>query len=389
MARIRSIHPGIFTDEAFVSVSVHARLLFIGVWCEADDQGIFEWRPLTLRMRIFPTDTVDIAAVLAELASLDMVRSFTADGRQYGAVRNFCLYQRPKFFKALFPLPAQIAPFVAASGKAQSGPLNHSRDLTAADRKRRQRQRERGQQEVVTCSAVTSTVTDRDIRDISPPPGEQVQSHGSSVTSHGSSVTEHEKSRVNRDELSRDREMSRLMERRGEERDKSLLGDSDICHVGKPIRTKPARKAKNEDFERFRAAYPKRDGTDPKEPARKRFEVAVKGGADPEMIIAGAKAFAAAERKRNNVGSRFIPHSSSWLNRRGWEDHQAQPSASPAAEAESWRIPVDSWRRDPSTWNSHAWGPAPGELGCKVPPSLLVGFASTSPGQRQSATGRH
>ncbi|WP_293796701.1 hypothetical protein [uncultured Bosea sp.] len=140
----------------------------------------------------------------------------------------------------------------------------------------------------------------------------------------------------------------------------------------KPIATKPARKATNEDFERFRAAYPRRDGTDPKEPARKRFEAAVKSGANPELIIAGAKAFAAAEQKRGNVGSRFIPHGSVWLNRRGWEDHQAPPPAKFAAETESWRMPVESWCRDPSTWNSHAWGPAPGEPGCKVPEGLLT-----------------
>ena len=163
-----------------------------------------------------------------------------------------------------------------------------------------------------------------------------------------------------------------------EERDDRWNGraptQTDAAHLEKPLATKPARKATNEDFERFRAAYPKRDGTDPKEPARKRFEAAVKSGADPERIIAGAKAFAAAEQKRGNVSTRFIPHSSSWLNRRGWEDHQAQPSVSRAAEAESWRMPVESWHRDRSTWNSHAWGPPPGEPGCKVPQSVLAGL---------------
>ena len=32
MARIRSIHPGIWTDEAFVELSALARLLYIGLW---------------------------------------------------------------------------------------------------------------------------------------------------------------------------------------------------------------------------------------------------------------------------------------------------------------------------------------------------------------------
>jgi hypothetical protein len=32
MPRIRSVHPGLFTDEAFVTVSMAARVLLIGVW---------------------------------------------------------------------------------------------------------------------------------------------------------------------------------------------------------------------------------------------------------------------------------------------------------------------------------------------------------------------
>lgn len=153
----------------------------------------------------------------------------------------------------------------------------------------------------------------------------------------------------------------------------SLLSDRTMAMAGE----RPARKAKNDDFERFRAAYPKRDGTDPKEPARKKFEAMVKSGINPDLIIAGAEVFAAAEQKRGNIGSRFIPHSATWLNKRQWEDHQPQRETSAASEAESWRIPVENWRRDPSTWASHAWGPAPGEPGCQVPKSLLTNLAQS------------
>src|SRR4051794_19179480 len=38
-ARIRSIHPRLFTDEAFVSCLPLARLLLLGIWTEADDHG--------------------------------------------------------------------------------------------------------------------------------------------------------------------------------------------------------------------------------------------------------------------------------------------------------------------------------------------------------------
>jgi len=96
MGRIRSIHPGLFTDEAFVSLSPSARLLLIGIWGEADDAGVFEWKPVTLKMRLFPADNVDVLALLGELESVNCVQKFEHEGRHFGAVRNFGKYQKPK-----------------------------------------------------------------------------------------------------------------------------------------------------------------------------------------------------------------------------------------------------------------------------------------------------
>src|SRR4051812_4834187 len=104
MARIRSVHPGIFTDEAWVSCSQAARLLVIGLWTECDDQGVFEWKPLQLKMRLFAADNADVGAMLAECAENGIARRFERDGKAYGAVRNFCRYQRPRKPKIWFPL---------------------------------------------------------------------------------------------------------------------------------------------------------------------------------------------------------------------------------------------------------------------------------------------
>lgn len=115
MARIRSIHPGIWTDEAFVSVSPLARLLFMGLWNEADDQGVFEWKPVTLKMRILAADSADVPALLAELVQCGMIRRFDVAEKAYGAIRNFRRFQRPEKPKAYHPLPDEIADFVALS----------------------------------------------------------------------------------------------------------------------------------------------------------------------------------------------------------------------------------------------------------------------------------
>lgn len=118
MARIRSIHPGLFTDESFMSASMSARLLIMGVWCEAWDDGIFEWKPVTLKAKIFPVDNVDTTAVLSELEALNFICRFSADGKPFGAIRNFCKWQRPKKPNSSGSLPQELRIYVGypASG---------------------------------------------------------------------------------------------------------------------------------------------------------------------------------------------------------------------------------------------------------------------------------
>ncbi len=114
MARIRSIHPGLFTDEAFAGLSMPARVLLLGLWTEADDQGVFEWKPITIKMRIMPVDNVDVPALLIELERAGVVKSFQQDGKTFGAVRNFCKYQRPKTPKYRAIKSADIRNYVAS-----------------------------------------------------------------------------------------------------------------------------------------------------------------------------------------------------------------------------------------------------------------------------------
>lgn len=96
MSRIRSVHPGLWTDDAFMSLSAFARLLYIGLWNEAFDDGVFEWKPRTIKAKLFPADNVDVAELLAELVAADCIREGGGVGKMYGLIRNFRVYQRPK-----------------------------------------------------------------------------------------------------------------------------------------------------------------------------------------------------------------------------------------------------------------------------------------------------
>ena len=105
MARIRSIHPGLFTDDAIMEASLAARWLLMGILTECDDQGAFQWKPATLKARIMPNDSADVPALLDELVALNWLKSYEHEGSKFGVVRNFCKFQRPKKPNAVYFVP--------------------------------------------------------------------------------------------------------------------------------------------------------------------------------------------------------------------------------------------------------------------------------------------
>jgi hypothetical protein len=112
MARIRSIHPGLFTDEAFMELSMAARVLLPGLWVEAWDDGVIEWRTKRIKARLFPCDNIDVDALLAELVSQDMIRKFEAGGMKYAAIKNFRKWQRPEKPNSSNVLPKDLEDYV-------------------------------------------------------------------------------------------------------------------------------------------------------------------------------------------------------------------------------------------------------------------------------------
>ena len=73
MARIRTVKPEFFTSDDICSLSMAARLLYIGVWCEADREGRMEWKPRSLKRRYLPDDNIDIDALCDELIAAGLV----------------------------------------------------------------------------------------------------------------------------------------------------------------------------------------------------------------------------------------------------------------------------------------------------------------------------
>jgi hypothetical protein len=95
-----------------------ARLLFMGLWNECDDYGSFEWSPLKLKMRLLPADNADAAALLTELVEAGSILRYEIAGKAYGAVRNFCQYQRPKKPHSTFPQNDQVREWVNTEARS-------------------------------------------------------------------------------------------------------------------------------------------------------------------------------------------------------------------------------------------------------------------------------
>ena len=96
---IRTIKPAFFTSEDICRRQPLARILFEGLWCEADRDGCLADSPFQLKTRLLPNDDCDIDALLWELASGDvanpLIRRYTANGKNFIQILAFTEHQRP------------------------------------------------------------------------------------------------------------------------------------------------------------------------------------------------------------------------------------------------------------------------------------------------------
>lgn len=109
MARIRTIKPAFFTSDDVAEVSIPARLLFVGLWTEADKLGRLEYRPKQIKARLFPHDAIDVAPLLAELAAAGLIQFYedAAGGQSFIAIPTWERHQRvhPKEPDSACPVP--------------------------------------------------------------------------------------------------------------------------------------------------------------------------------------------------------------------------------------------------------------------------------------------
>lgn len=109
MARTRSIKPSFFDNELLGGLSPLTRLLFIGLWGQADRAGRLEDRPLRLKKNILGYDDVTVADVDDMLESLNkngFIIRYQVEDRRYIQVTKFEKHQNPHIKEK----PSEIPP---------------------------------------------------------------------------------------------------------------------------------------------------------------------------------------------------------------------------------------------------------------------------------------
>lgn len=122
MSRSRNIKPGFFQNEDLAELAFEYRILFQGLWCEADREGRLEDRPKRLKAAIFPYDSVDVDAGLESLASAGFIVRYEVEGKRYVQILNFVKHQNPHKKEAASVIPAVPGAEQAAPVQGQDDP---------------------------------------------------------------------------------------------------------------------------------------------------------------------------------------------------------------------------------------------------------------------------
>lgn len=116
MPRARNIKPAFFENEHLGGLSGDIQLLFIGLWTQADREGVIEYRPAKLRKALFGfrndiTDEVfnGYITVLTRLDNGRMLVIREYDNIEYLIVINFETHQNPHHTEKKGKLPSRKA----------------------------------------------------------------------------------------------------------------------------------------------------------------------------------------------------------------------------------------------------------------------------------------
>lgn len=75
-------------------MSMAARLLFIGLWNFADDEGRMVRSAKKIKMQVFPSDALDVDELLEEIECKTLIETYEVGGERYLHIKNFGVHQK-------------------------------------------------------------------------------------------------------------------------------------------------------------------------------------------------------------------------------------------------------------------------------------------------------
>lgn len=146
MARKRMIDPNLWMSEDVGKLSVFERLLLIGMFSNADDEGKGRANPPLLRSVIFPYDDFsvnEIEAALEHITKVINLQVYEVEGSRYYKFTNWKKWQRvDKIQKSIIPEPVQNDSKNDSKNDSRNGSENGSRMSSDEEKRREEKRRE-------------------------------------------------------------------------------------------------------------------------------------------------------------------------------------------------------------------------------------------------------
>lgn len=135
MPRIRSVKPSFFLNEDVSALPFEWRLLFVGLWTQADREGRLEDRPARLKAMLFPYDDLDVNDGLSRLDAAGLITRYDGNGLRLIAIPTWAKHQQPNVKEAQSELPPPL------NGKhcASTVPASQEGNGAGAGKERRDR----------------------------------------------------------------------------------------------------------------------------------------------------------------------------------------------------------------------------------------------------------
>lgn len=95
MAKVRYLKPQALYDEDVVSMSMVARYVWAYLPCIADRAGRLIDKPISIKLELLPNDSVDMDAILNEIAEKKHIERYMVGEKKYIQIRSFLKHQKP------------------------------------------------------------------------------------------------------------------------------------------------------------------------------------------------------------------------------------------------------------------------------------------------------